>query len=157
MLFRSIAGSGYRTQSIAGSDLNVDVPDVVVLGGLEAVASGRINVMGQQFDSSALGLDEQTLQLRVGQRIYVEAKNGSNLPIATMVQAFDDVSIPGVSPVFVSGSVASVDTGVGQILLGSLRIDLNNVGGQAPAVGDVVSVSGTQPSPSGLILGDARF
>jgi hypothetical protein len=41
--------------------------------------------------------------------------------------------------------------------LGSLRIDLNNVGGETPIVGEVLSVSGTQPLPSGLILGDARF
>jgi hypothetical protein len=136
---------------------DIAVPDVVVLGGLESVGQGRINVMGQQFDSSALGLDEQGLKLRTGQRVYVEAKNGSDLPIATMVRAFDDLSIPGASPVFIRGSVTSVDKGVGQIRLGSLRVDLNNVEGDAPAVGDVLAVSGTQPSPSGLILGDARF
>jgi hypothetical protein len=104
-----------------------------------------------------LGLDEQGLQLQTGQRVYVEAKSGGDLPVATLVRAFDDLAIPGSSPVFVRGAVTSVDKAVGQVRLGSLRIDLNNIGGEAPVVGDVLSVSGTQPSPSGLILGDARF
>jgi hypothetical protein len=53
--------------------------------------------------------------------------------------------------------VDSLDGGVGQVTVGSLRIDLNSVAGESPAVGQVVTVSGTQPAPNGLILGENRF
>jgi hypothetical protein len=97
------------------------------------------------------------MDLKPGQLVYVEAKKEGDLPVATTVRAFDDLAVPGATAVFVRGSVDSVDGGIGQAAVGTLRIDLNNVEGQVPAVGDVLSVSGTQPLPSGLILGDARF
>ena len=172
---RSIAGSGVR--SIAGSGVSsilgssvlsiasssrtnasadgADSADIVVFGGLESAGQGRINVMGQEFDASGLGL--QAMDLKPGRLVYVEAKKGDELPVATSVHAFDDLAIPGATAVFVRGSVDSVDAGLGQALVGNLRIDLNSIGGDAPTVGDLLSISGTQPLPSGLILGDARF
>jgi hypothetical protein len=97
------------------------------------------------------------MDLQPGQLVYVEAKKGEKRPVATNIRAYGELTIPGATAVFVRGSVDSVDEGIGQAVVGSLRIDLNNAVGQPPSVGDVVSVSGTQPLPSGIILGDASF
>ncbi len=134
-----------------------DAADVVVFGGLEAAGADRISVMGQQFDVSGLQIDAEAMQMALGRLIYVEAKKGDKLPVATTVQTFDEFSIPGATSVFVRGSVDSVDKGIGQVAVGSLRIDLNNVTGDSPAVGQVLTISGTQPAPSGPILGNNRF
>jgi len=147
----SVGGTGI-TRSIGSS---TGAADVVVVGGLESVAQGRINVMGQEFDASGLGAEAMDLQ--PGQLVYVEAKKGEKRPVATAVRAYGDPVVPGATAVFVRGSVDSVDEGIGQAVVGSLRIDLNNVGGQPPTVGDVLNVSGTQPLPSGIILGDGSF
>ena len=148
---RSTYGSGVRTAEIA------DSADLVVLGGLEAAGADRISVMGQEFDISGLQIDAGAMQMALGRLTYVEAKKGDKLPVATNVQVLDDLSIPGATSVFVRGPVDSVDGGIGQVAVGSLRIDLNNVAGGSPVVGEMLTVSGTQPAPSGPILGDNRF
>src|SRR6266513_2630309 len=63
---RSIIGTG------AARSVSSDEPDTVLLGGLEGVSNGHIDVMGQEFDVSGLALDEQALQLQVGRLVYVE-------------------------------------------------------------------------------------
>jgi hypothetical protein len=140
---------------VSGSD---DV-DVVVFGGLESVAGGRVNVMGQEFDISGLALDEQEMQLQVGRLIYVEAKKSGDgvVPTAVDIQTFEGLSIPGATEVFIRGSVDTVDSTVGQVSVGGLHIDVTNTQGPALAIGEELSVTGTQPLPSGVILGTARL
>jgi hypothetical protein len=150
---RSIVGTG-APRSAYGSD---DV-DVVVFGGLEGVAGGRLDVMGQEFDISGLALDEEEMRVQVGRLIYVEAtKGGDGVPTAVAVQTFDGLSIPGATAVFVRGSVDAVDSATGKVSMGRLQIDVTNAQGPALAVGEELSVTGTQPLPSGLILGTARL
>jgi len=135
-----------------------DDANVVLFGGLEGVGSGRIDVMGQKIDVSGLGLNEQTLQPRVGRVVYVEAKrNGDGVPTAVSVQTFEELSIPGATPVFVRGSVDDVNNVTGRVSIGSLHIDITNVQDASPVVGEDVTITGTQPLPSGLILGSARL
>jgi hypothetical protein len=128
----------------------------VLFGGLESVGKGRINVMGQEFDVTGLNIDDQVMQSQVGRLVYVEAQEGASAPVATMVETFDALSIPGATSVFVRGTVDSVDGSTGQISVGGLHIDVNNIGGPALAVGEELSLAGTQPLPRGLILGAER-
>jgi len=114
--------------------------------------------MGQEFDVSGLALDEQALQLQVGRLVYVEAtKKGDGVPVAVVVQTFESLSIPGVTQVFVRSSVDAVDAATGRVFVGNLQIDVTTLAGSAPAVGEELTLSGTQPLPSGVILGGARL
>jgi hypothetical protein len=168
---RSINGSG-DVGSISGTSGGMQISmvaagmvasvdesvDIALLGGLEHVGSGRIDVMGQEIDVSGLGIDEQEIQPQVGRLIYIEAKrNGDGVPTAVTVHAFEDLSIPGATPVFVRGLIDSVNKVTGRVSVGKLHIDVTNVRGEPLAVGEEVTITGTQPLPGGLILGAGRL
>src|SRR4029453_365146 len=76
----SIAGRGPR--SVEGDAS----PDVVLFGSLNGVGPGVINVLGQEFDVSELGLDEQSLGMQVGRLVYIEAAATDKTPKATVVK-----------------------------------------------------------------------
>jgi hypothetical protein len=148
----SIDGSG--RYSVDGADAS---PDVVLFGSLNGVGAGVINVLGQEFDISELGLDEQSLALQVGRLVYVEATPSEKTLKATVVKTFQDFAVPGATTVFVQGPVTSVDSSTGRVSVGDLQIDVNSVGGISAEIGALITVTGTQPVPQGLILGAARL
>jgi hypothetical protein len=105
-------------------------------------------------------MQKQDLAAQVGRLIYIEAasNDGSNgkMPVVNTLQIFDTTVIPGATVLFVQGKVSSVDDSVGRITIGSLEIDVNTATGPSAALGQMISVAGTQPVPQGLILGTAR-
>jgi hypothetical protein len=161
---RSITGSGSPVRSITGSgspvrsiDGSADTqPDVIVFGSLDGIGEGRINVLGQDFDTTSLSVDEEDLQ--IGRLVYLEAtvSDTEGLPTARKLEIFETLSIPGVTTVFVQGAVSSIDSSVGRISIGALEIDVNTATGPSVELGQTINVAGTQPAPRGLILGTAR-
>ncbi len=64
------------------------------------------------------------------------------------------LDVPGATQLLVTG-VISAGSNVGQIRVGSLRVDVNATltsDAQGPAVGQLVQIVGTQPTPQGLFL-----
>jgi hypothetical protein len=142
---RSISGSGLRTAEVA------------LFGSLDGVGSGVVNALGQQIDVSGLGIETDALLSHVGKLVYIEGKLVDRTFKATALEAFDEYAVPGVSPVIVKGPLDSVDGTKGQVSIGALKIDVNNVQQiSAAELGETVVIGGTQPVPQGLILADSR-
>jgi len=72
----------------------------------------------------------------------------------TRIELFEEYSVPGASPILVVGKVTEVNSEIGRLQIGSLEVDTTIMGTEVRfESGREVSITGTQPVPGGLILG----
>lgn len=128
------------------------------------VKKSTIVVLGQTFHigASALVTSQANYPARIslggvspGALVWV---NGTETPSGTsQVQSVitaSELNVPGATQLFVAGVVSKVDS-VGQVTIGKLLVDVNqtlNSDDALPAVGNFISVVGTQPASGGVFL-----
>jgi hypothetical protein len=112
-----------------------------------------MNILGQEFDLSGLEMSDALVGV-AGKSGYVEAVFIDGLLSVTSLVIFDDYAVPGATPVFVSGVVTAADQ-TGRVLVGDIEVDVSATSGQNLAVGNSIAVTGTQPVPGGVILGES--
>jgi hypothetical protein len=153
--------SGSSRESISGSSNaahvsgNFVAESVLLFGPVLEVYDQGVNVLGQRMWADESVLDSLAASgVQVGTSVLAEAAwiNGE-LRILSL-EMFDDFSVPGVSPVFVAGTVSTLSHLVGHLSIGSVLIDANTLVG-AVNVGDWVAITGTQPVIGGMVLGEA--
>ena len=82
------------------------------------------------------------------------AETASGAVSVTSVTRVPQIDVPGATQLSVMGVVSS-ESATGQIQIGKLSVDVNSTltsDKQNFAVGNLVSVTGTQPNPGGLFL-----
>jgi len=139
-----IVGLGY----VAAVDA---ADDIVAVGPLEVAEPSSVTVLGRVYRVS------DTTGLVAGDRVAV---HGSLQPDGSVTEAWAE-SIgsyaAGADTVFETGVVTEVNEPFGRMSIGDSKVDytaaLSEPGSTAPAVGTLVSVSGTQPEFGGVILG----
>ena len=132
--------------------------DVVAVGPLEAVSSSSVNVLGQEFDLSQLGISGESLVNQIGTSVYIQGLLTDNGISATGLFLTGEYSVPGASSVAIAGAISSADPSTGLVKIGDVEVDLNALPGGSSGVqaGQLVAILGTQPVPGGLILGSDR-
>ena len=130
-----------------------DGKGLVVLGQPIALEPGTsVQISGKAFKGAALRT------LRVGS--YVAAAIGTpSLPRAarTILLSMNQY-VPGATPVFVAGVIEKASPVVGTLQIGSLVVDVSSASPEvlsSIAVGSYVEVLGTQPLPSGILIGES--
>ena len=128
--------------------------ELLFSGPIQKVDHGTdtITVLGQSFHA-------QTMQLSVGQivRVYgILQKDGSVTD--EVVQGTEAFGANG-DPVFIKGVVTNADAAVGHVQVDGLVVDytsqLANSQFIAPAIGDVITVAGLQPTSQGVLVASA--
>ena len=131
-------------------------------GGRELVLSAPIQQLDRGTDTvTVLGqsFHAQTAQLSIGEVVRVYGtllKNGSVKD--AIVQGTDTFGTNG-DPVFLKGVVSSTDPALGHARVDGMTVDytseLANADFTAPNVGDVISLSGSQPAVKGVLVATA--
>jgi phage baseplate assembly protein gpV len=124
----------------------------VLYGPISAIDHGALTVLGQQFAVPEEDVDAQLLAGSEGQTIYLEAALSDGVLQARNMLLLDDYAVPGVTPVFVSGTVSSTQTAIGTVNIGDVVVDVNSVGATAIEIGSHIAVTGTQPDLGGIVL-----
>src|SRR5690606_10732552 len=120
---RSIAGTGGR--SIAGTGVrsaDAEVPSLVLFGPVLEIGESSVNVLGLEIASEGGAADASL----VGKSAYAEIALVDGALTLLSLSATDELSVPGASSVFVSGTVDGVSD-TGQVSIGGLAIDANNL------------------------------
>jgi len=125
--------------------------DIVAIGPLEVAESSNVTVLGRTYRVN------DTTGLVEGQRVVV---HGSLQPDGSVTDAWAEpigAYSAGSDPVYEAGVVTEVNETFGRMSIGDSKVDytaaLSEPGSSAPAVGTLVSVTGTQPEIGGVILG----
>ncbi len=143
--------------SVAEYD-SADTDVYVVYGPVQGAEGALLNVLGQQFDLSGMGISQLDLSAMVGRSAYVEAQQTEEGLKVTRIEIFDEYSVPGASPVLVVGNVTQVDAEIGRLQIGNLEVDTSIMGTEISfESGEQVFISGTQPVPGGLILSEQNL
>ena len=131
---------------------------------LELLLSGPVDSVSARNNTiEVLGRSVQTkdaLRVVKGQRVNVYGVLLRNGAIANAVVESVSEYVPGADPVFIKGMVTGSDSSLGVVRVGEAQIDYTNLLYSttfiAPAVGDVVEFSGTQPASEGIVLASSR-
>ena len=135
---------------LSGADADV----FVVYGPVQGVDGALLNVLGQQFDLSAIDTRDLDFSAVVGRSAYLEGHQAGDMFGVTRIELFEEYSVPGASPILVVGKVTEVNSEIGRLQIGSLEVDTTIMGTEVRfESGREVSITGTQPVPGGLILG----
>jgi mucin-19 len=125
--------------------------DVVAVGPLELAEATSVTVLGRSYRV------DDTSGLAAGEKVVV---HGSLQPDGSVTDAWVEsvgAYSPGADPVFETGIVTGVNESFGRLSIGDSKVDytaaLSEPGVAAPAMGQMVAVTGTQPSIGGVILG----
>jgi hypothetical protein len=134
---------------------------LLAFGQLESISrdDSRIYVLGQELQVLAgTPAVEALAALAPGQTVAVF---GEITPDGVFVWSAAQMGnyVPGASPVYLSGEISRVDRDLGLAWIGAVPISYVEpaawTGFQAPAVGEIVEVFGTQPLPGGALLAEA--
>jgi hypothetical protein len=125
--------------------------DVVAVGPLELVDPTSVTVLGRSYRI------ENTAGLVAGDKVAV---HGSLQPDGSVTNAWAEslgAYSAGSDPVFETGVVTGVNETFGRLSIGDSKIDytaaLSESESAAPVVGEMVAVTGIQPTLGGVILG----
>ena len=125
--------------------------DVVAVGPLELAEATSVTVLGRPYRV------DDTSGLAAGDKVVV---HGSLQPDGSVTDAWVEslgTYSAGADPVFETGVVTGVNESFGRLSIGDSKVDytaaLSEPGLGAPAVGQMVAITGIQPSIGGVILG----
>jgi hypothetical protein len=127
------------------------VGDVVAIGPLDLAEATSVTVLGRSYRIA------DTAGLVAGEKVAV---HGSLQPDGSVTDAWVEALgaySAGADPVFETGVVTGVNESFGRLSIGDSKVDytaaLSESGATAPAVGEIVAVTGIQPAIGGVILG----
>ena len=127
------------------------VGDVVAVGPLDLAEATSVTVLGRSYRIA------DTTGLVAGEKVAV---HGSLQPDGSVTDAWVEALgtySAGADPVFETGVVTGVNESFGRLSIGDSKVDytaaLSESGATAPAVGEIVAVTGIQPTIGGVILG----
>jgi hypothetical protein len=145
----AIGGTG-RTEAIGGTGRAEAA--ILLAGQLETVdvRKSTLTILGQSLRTT------RARTVAVGENVAVFGRvNAAGEVVVTDVRPFADGYVPGASRVTITGKVTAIDTRRGVMTIGRQPVDFTALlAGSTPelAVGKVVTISGTQPVPGGIIL-----
>ena len=145
----AIGGTG-RTEAIGGTGRAEAA--ILLAGQLETVdvRKSTLTILGQSLRTT------RARTVAVGENVAVFGRvNAAGEVVVTDVRPFADGYVPGASRVTITGKVTAIDTHRGVMTIGRQPVDFTALlAGSTPelAVGKVVTISGTQPVPGGIIL-----
>jgi hypothetical protein len=149
-----VIGHGFATLLMMGLGCTANgetAGDVVAIGPLELVQAASVTVLGRSYRV------DDTVGLVAGEKAAV---HGSLQPDGSVTDAWAEplgAYSAGADPVFETGVVTGVNETFGRLSIGDSKIDytaaLSELGSTAPAVGEMVAVTGIQPALGGVILG----
>jgi len=128
--------------------------DGYLLGGPVSAVNmhdGSFTAMGQDISAPRAILSG----LSVGDFVTVEGRiSGVGTIDATAVNQTGELYAAGSSEVFVVGVPTSVDSGLGVVTIGSLRVDYTQLigGSNFEGIGAAIAVIGTQPALGGKMI-----
>jgi hypothetical protein len=136
----------------AGSALAAaDTKDVVAIGAVELVEATAITVLGRSYNV------QDTTGIQSGDKVAI---HGTMQPDGSVVNAKVEALgtyNAGSDQIFETGVVTKVDEALGRLSVDGTDIDytasLSGVAVGAPAVGEVVAVTGIQPTLGGVVIG----
>ncbi len=150
----TVIGQGFATLLMVGlgCTANGETPnDVVAIGPLELVEATSVTVLARSYRIN------DTAGLVVGDKVAV---HGSLQPDGSVMNAWAEslgAYTAGSDPVFETGVVTGVNESFGRLTIGDSKIDytatLSGSESAAPAVGEMIAVTGIQPTLGGVILG----
>ena len=150
----TVIGQGFATLLMVGlgCTANGETPnDVVAIGPLELVEATSVTVLARSFRIN------DTAGLVVGDKVAV---HGTLQPDGSVMNAWAEslgAYTAGSDPVFETGVVTGVNESFGRLIIGDSKIDytatLSGSGSAAPAMGEMIAVTGIQPTLGGVILG----
>ena len=125
--------------------------DVVAVGPLELAEATSVTVLGRSYRVG------DTSGLAAGDKVVVHGSLQLDGSVTdTWVESVGTYSA-GADQVFETGLVTGVNESFGRLSIGDSKVDytasLSEPGVNAPAVGQMVAVTGIQPSIGGVILG----
>ena len=129
--------------------------DIVAVGPVGAVSASRLDfsVLGRSFHTTS------PIAFELGEYVAVHGLLQADGAVHDVwVESMGSYS-PGSDPVYEKGVVTELRPFVGQLSIGGSRLDytpaLANQLDSVPALGDVVAVSGMQPSDGSAVLVDS--
>jgi hypothetical protein len=127
------------------------VGDVVAIGPLDLAEATSVTVLGRSYRIA------DTTGLVAGDKVAVHGSLQLDGSVTdAWVEALGAYSA-GADPVFETGVVTGVNESFGRLSIGDSKVDytaaLSESGANAPAVGEIVAVTGIQPAIGGVILG----
>jgi len=144
-----IAGLGAPVAYAEDSTL---AADVIAVGPLELVETQSVTVLGRSYHT------EDTSGLSTGAKVAI---HGTLQPDGSAINVWvEDIGtyVAGSDKVYETGAVSDVNAQLGRLTISGSEVDYTNSladpSAITPAVGAVVSVSGTQPVLGGVIVGD---
>jgi hypothetical protein len=157
--------SGSNGRGMSGSNVRGTAAEVGGFGaGFVSAAMGAVDAIAVDGESAALTI--------AGQTFSVTSADASGISVGDYVVAgairTDAIAlvyhvglpyVPGVSQVRVKGALNSVDASRGKLNIGALVVDYTPyLAGQpkfTPVTGDVLEVTGVQPSVHGVLLAES--
>jgi len=137
-------------------NFSVEKLTITVLGQTFSITSATQIAINGRRTTASIALR----RVAPDQIAYVEGVDQGDRSLATSISFSAERYIPGSTQTYAQGAVAELIPTLGQIRIGTLRVDTSSLSPETAAgiqVGMIVQVSGIQPLPTGVVVGPIQL